>query len=123
MKYKHDTLSTLKKYFGYTAFRPLQEEIIDSILNGRDALVAMATGSGKSLCYQLPPLITGKTAVVVSPLISLMQDQVMSLKQRGIKSDFLGSTQYDYSVQLNAEKGVFDILYVTPEKACSLPDK
>ncbi|XP_058110814.1 uncharacterized protein LOC131253707 isoform X2 [Magnolia sinica] len=113
----------LKKYFGYSDFRPYQKEIITEILNGRDALVVMATGSGKSLCYQIPPLVTGKTAVVISPLLSLMQDQVMSLKQRGIKAEYLGSTQRDSSASSNAMRGEFSILYMTPEKACSLSPK
>ncbi|KAF8656550.1 hypothetical protein HU200_060609 [Digitaria exilis] len=83
----------------------------------------MATGSGKSICYQIPPLVTKKTAVVVSPLLSLMQDQVMSLKQKGVKSEYLGSTQTNSSVSSEAEKGVFDVLYMTPEKAISLPSR
>ncbi|XP_019071255.1 uncharacterized protein [Solanum lycopersicum] len=116
-----DMKSTLKKYFGYTEFRPYQKEIIEKILDGKDCLVIMATGSGKSLCYQIPPLITGKVAVVISPLISLMQDQVMTLKQRGIKADYLSSAQTDRGVQSNAELGHYDILYMTPEKACALP--
>ncbi|PSS09571.1 Werner syndrome ATP-dependent helicase [Actinidia chinensis var. chinensis] len=111
---------TLKKYFGYSAFRPYQKEIIENILEGKDCLVVMATGSGKSLCYQVPPLVVNKTAVVISPLLSLMQDQVMALRQRGIKADHLSSAQTDLSVQHNAEHGQFDILYMTPEKACSI---
>ncbi|CAN4128357.1 unnamed protein product [Withania somnifera] len=114
--------STLKKYFGYTEFRPYQKEIIEKILDGKDCLVIMATGSGKSLCYQVPPLISGKTAVVISPLISLMQDQVMALKQRGIKADYLSSAQTDRGVQSNAGLGHYDVLYMTPEKACALPN-
>ncbi|KAK1265466.1 ATP-dependent DNA helicase Q-like 4B [Acorus gramineus] len=112
--------STLKRYFGYSQFRPYQKEIIEMVLDGRDCLAVMATGSGKSLCYQIPPLVKKKTAVVISPLLSLMQDQVMSLNQRGIKADYLGSTQKDSTVQCNAESGRFDILYMTPEKACSI---
>ncbi|XP_060216949.1 uncharacterized protein LOC132644378 isoform X1 [Lycium barbarum] len=114
--------STLKKYFGYTEFRPYQKEIIDKILHGKDCLVIMATGSGKSLCYQVPPLISDKTAVVISPLISLMQDQVMALKQRGIEADYISSAQTDRGVQSNAELGHYHILYMTPEKACALPN-
>ncbi|XP_019166938.1 PREDICTED: uncharacterized protein LOC109162707 [Ipomoea nil] len=112
--------STLKKYFGYSTYRPYQKEIIEKILEGKDCLVVMATGSGKSLCYQAPPLITKKTAIVISPLISLMQDQVMALKERGIKAEFLSSAQTNRSVQSNAESGLYDILYMTPEKACLL---
>ncbi|XP_008782729.2 probable ATP-dependent DNA helicase RecQ isoform X2 [Phoenix dactylifera] len=113
----------LKKYFGYSQFRPYQKEIILKILDGQDCLVVMATGSGKSLCYQVPPLVRGKTAIVISPLLSLMQDQVMSLKQRGIKADYLGSTQINRAVQSEAESGSFDVLYMTPEKACLLPSR
>ncbi|KAF3454768.1 hypothetical protein FNV43_RR05216 [Rhamnella rubrinervis] len=113
--------SILKTYFGFSAFRPYQKEVIEKILDKRDCLVVMATGSGKSLCYQIPPLVVGKTGIVVSPLISLMQDQVMSLKQRGIKAEFLGSTQTDQSVHTKAESGQFHILFMTPEKACTVP--
>ncbi|PON69537.1 DNA helicase, ATP-dependent [Parasponia andersonii] len=114
--------SILKNYFGYSSFRRYQKEVIEKILDKRDSLVVMATGSGKSLCYQVPPLISGKTGIVVSPLISLMQDQVMALKQRGIKAEFLGSAQTDQSVQRKAESGHFNILYMTPEKACLIPN-
>nr|XP_027112941.1 uncharacterized protein LOC113731733 [Coffea arabica] len=113
--------SVLKKYFGFSTFRPYQKDIVDKILDGRDCLVVMATGSGKSLCYQMPPLITKKTAVVISPLISLMQDQVMTLKERGIKTEHLSSAQSASRVQSAAESGQYDILYMTPEKACLLP--
>ncbi|KAJ9698937.1 hypothetical protein PVL29_007822 [Vitis rotundifolia] len=113
--------STLKRYFGYSGFRPYQKDIIQKILERRDSLVVMATGSGKSLCYQLPPLILGKTAIVISPLISLMQDQVMALKQRGIRAEFLASAQTDPTVHKNAESGTFHVLFMTPEKACSIP--
>ncbi|KAG5512705.1 hypothetical protein RHGRI_038886 [Rhododendron griersonianum] len=110
----------LKKFFGFSTFRPYQKEIIETILEGKDSLVVMATGSGKSFCYQVPPLIVKKTAVVISPLLSLMQDQVMALRQRGIKAEHLSSAQTDSSVQRRAESGQFDILYMTPEKACSI---
>ncbi|KAL0389183.1 UNVERIFIED_CONTAM: ATP-dependent DNA helicase RecQ [Sesamum calycinum] len=112
--------SSLKKYFGFSKFRPYQKEIVENILQGKDCLVVMATGSGKSLCYQVPPLVAEKTAVVVSPLISLMQDQVMALKQRGIRAEYLSSAQTDRHVHTNAESGQYDILYMTPEKACML---
>ncbi|XP_042388389.1 ATP-dependent DNA helicase RecQ-like isoform X2 [Zingiber officinale] len=111
----------LKEHFGYAQFRSHQKEIVEKILDGRDCLVVMTTGSGKSLCYQIPPLVTRKTAIVISPLLSLMQDQVMSLKQRGIKGEYLGSTQTNKSVQSHAESGNYDVLYMTPEKACGLP--
>ncbi|KAH6765361.1 hypothetical protein C2S52_000187 [Perilla frutescens var. hirtella] len=114
--------STLKQYFGFSKFRPYQKEIVETILQGKDCLVVMATGSGKSLCYQVPPLISKKTAVVISPLISLMQDQVMALKQRGIGAEYLSSAQNDQNAYTNAERGRYNILYMTPEKACMLPN-
>nr|XP_043610948.1 ATP-dependent DNA helicase RecQ-like [Erigeron canadensis] len=114
--------STLKEYFGFSTFRPYQKEIIEKILEGKDSLVVMATGSGKSLCYQVPPLIANKTAIVISPLLSLMQDQVMSMKQRGIKAEHLSSAQTDTTAQKKAESGQYDILYMTPEKACVFPN-
>lgn len=114
-------LSTLKQYFGYANFRAYQKEVIDQILDKRGCLAVMATGSGKSLCYQVPPLLLEKTAIVISPLISLMQDQVMSLKQRGIRAEFLGSAQTDGSVHTKAQTGHFHLLFMTPEKACSTP--
>lgn len=114
--------STLKEYFGFTKFRPFQKEIITKILQGQDCLVVMATGSGKSLCYQLPPLISNNAAVVISPLISLMQDQVMALKERGIKAEYLSSAQTDSSVASKARAGEYALLFITPEKALSLSD-
>lgn len=112
--------SILKKYFGFSTFRPYQKEVVEKILDGKDCLVVMATGSGKSLCYQLPPLIAKKTAVVISPLISLMQDQVMALKQRGIRAENLSSRMAP-GVLRNCENVQYDILYMTPERACLLP--
>ncbi|KAL6646868.1 hypothetical protein ACP70R_015562 [Stipagrostis hirtigluma subsp. patula] len=119
--YQRRMEDVLKMYFGFSTFRPYQLQIIEGLLGGSDTLVILATGSGKSICYQIPALVTGKTAVVISPLLSLMQDQVMSLKEKGIKSDYLGSTQKNKSVAADAEKGKFDVLYMTPEKALALP--
>src|ERR1035437_1244390 len=88
-----DLLTPLRRYWGYDAFRPLQERIVRSLLGGRDACVIMPTGGGKSLCYQLPAAMSaGKTAVVISPLIALMQDQVAQLDLMGIPSAVLNSS-------------------------------
>ncbi len=108
----------LKRVFGHDDFRPLQEEIITHILKQRDALIVLPTGGGKSLCYQLPALIFEGVSVVVSPLISLMQDQVMQLQQRGIPAAFLNSTlNYDAYVDTmrQVKRGEIKLLYVAPE--------
>ena len=110
----------LKKYWGYDAFRPKQEAIVRDILAGRDVCVIMPTGGGKSLCYQLPAALqTDKTAIVVSPLIALMQDQVAQLTQMGIRAAVLNSSQ-DWNEQRKteqrAEHGEFRLLYLSPER-------
>ena len=109
----------LKQYFGYDEFLPLQEEIISSVLEGRDALVLMPTGGGKSLCYQLPALRLGGLTLVVSPLIALMKDQVDALQSNGIAAAFINST-LPYSeinrIQGQAQRGDLKILYVAPER-------
>ena len=108
----------LKTVFGYDEFRPLQKDIISSVLKGHDTLAVMPTGGGKSLCYQLPALIMTGITVVVSPLISLMQDQVTSLKTTGIQSAFLNSTQTweEYCAAVKEIKaGQIKIVYVSPE--------
>src|SRR5882672_12089650 len=85
-----DLFDPLRRYWGYDAFRPLQERIVRSLLDGRDTCVVMPTGGGKSLCYQLPgAMLAGQTVIVVSPLIALMQDQVAQLGQMGISSALL----------------------------------
>ena len=89
---KEDPKLVLKTVFGYDEFRPLQKDIISNVLKGHDTLAVMPTGGGKSLCYQLPALILEGITVVVSPLISLMQDQVNSLETAGIHSSFLNSS-------------------------------
>jgi ATP-dependent DNA helicase RecQ len=112
-------LEALRRYWGYASFRPLQERIVGSLLGGRDTCVVMPTGGGKSLCYQLPALVLGKTAVVVSPLIALMQDQAAQLAQMGIPAAVLNSTMAasDQSqVVRNARDGRYRLLYLSPER-------
>lgn len=112
----------LKKYFGYDEFRPQQEEVINKVLQGEDVLVLMPTGGGKSVCYQIPALMLDGTAIVISPLISLMKDQVDALNSNGISAAFLNSTQSFAEQQqiLNAcHDGEIGLLYVSPEKLLS----
>ncbi len=109
----------LKQRFGHDGFLLMQEEVIENVLAGRDSLVLMPTGSGKSVCYQLPALLVDGVTLVVSPLIALMKDQVDSLKAKGIRAAFINSAM-TYSdvraVQADAYRGRLDILYVSPER-------
>ena len=112
-------LDVLKSRFGHDGFLPMQEEVIGNVLAGRDSLVLMPTGSGKSLCYQLPALCLDGVTLVVSPLIALMKDQVDALKSRGVAADFINSTMsYEdvRRVQLETYNGRLDILYAAPER-------
>ena len=109
----------LKRYFGYDSFRPGQEEIVSALLAGRDALAIMPTGAGKSLCYQVPALLLPGLTLVISPLISLMQDQVKGLNAAGIHAAFINSslteTQIAHALDLAAE-GSYQLIYVAPER-------
>ena len=115
----HTILKLLQDHWGYSEFRPKQEAIISAIIAGSDAAVVMPTGGGKSLCYQLPAVALGKTALVVSPLLSLMQDQVAQLKDFGIAAASLNSmlSQEEQSqVIRSARRGDYRLLYVSPER-------
>ena len=114
-----ELLSELKRYFDISLFRSGQEEVVKTVLEGRDALVVMPTGGGKSLCYQLPALIRDGTALVVSPLIALMKDQVDVLQKRGIAASFINSTlslAEQRQVLKRLEAGELKLLYVAPER-------
>eukprot|EP00741_Cyanophora_paradoxa_P017236 tig00020961_g16648.t1 len=106
----------VKRHWGWGAAKSFQCSAIEAALSGRDTFIIQATGSGKSLCYQLPPLISGKITLVVSPLISLMQDQVQAALSRNIRAEYLGQTQSDAAVFQRAEAKQLDLIFVTPEK-------
>ena len=113
-----DARAILKRVYGFKAFRGLQEDVISDVLEGRDALAVLPTGGGKSLCYQIPALIRPGCAIVVSPLIALMSDQVDALKQVGVRAERLDSSM-DFNARAEAleaaERGEMDLLYVSPE--------
>ena len=112
-------LGTLRRHWGYDSFRPLQERIVRSLLEGQDSCVVMPTGGGKSLCYQLPAVMLGRTAIVVSPLIALMQDQAAQLEQMGIPAAVLNSSlpnEKQAQVIRKASEGEYRLLYLSPER-------
>ena len=112
-------LEVLSRYFGYTQFRGAQEELIDAVLSGRDVLGVMPTGGGKSLCYQIPALLLPGITLVISPLISLMQDQVLTLKSVGVPAAYLNSSlslEQQSLVRRDLRQGRYKILYAAPER-------
>ena len=114
-----DTIPILRKYFGYDSYRPNQQEIIENVMSGHDTLVLMPTGGGKSICYQIPALAMTGTAVVVSPLISLMKDQVETLRSSGIEAAALNSDntgEADTIIRRKCMSGDMKLLYISPEK-------
>ncbi|WP_251860034.1 DNA helicase RecQ [Clostridium sp. Marseille-Q2269] len=109
----------LKKHFGYDEFRKAQEKVIESILNKEDTVAIMPTGAGKSICYQIPALIFEGVTVVISPLISLMKDQVDSLKEVGIEATYINSTLNNLEIEeriFNAKEGLYKLIYIAPER-------
>ena len=109
----------LKSYYGFDTFKEGQAEVIDSIMAGRDVMCIMPTGAGKSVCYQIPALMQSGTTLVVSPLISLMKDQVSALSQMDIKAAYINSsmTSQEYGRTLSAmSRGIYRIVYVAPER-------
>lgn len=109
----------LKKYFGYDTFRPMQEDVIKTILSGRDVLAVMPTGAGKSVCFQIPALLFPHGTIIISPLISLMKDQVEALAEQGISASYVNSTvPFDESIERLRDlfRGRLKLLYMAPEK-------
>ena len=117
-----NNFDALRRYFGYNSFRPNQEEIIGQIEAGNDALVLMPTGGGKSICYQIPAIVLPGTAIVISPLISLMKDQVETLRANGIEAEALNSGNdktTDIVIRRKCMSGQLKLLYISPEKVLS----
>ena len=114
-----DKYEVLKEYFGHTAFRAGQEQLIDALLHRRDAMGIMPTGGGKSICYQLPALMMPGVTFVISPLISLMKDQVMALKTAGVDAAYINSSltlDQMRKVYQNLRDGHYKIVYIAPER-------
>lgn len=118
-KIREDIHAVLKKYWSYDAFRPMQQEIISSVMEGKDTLALLPTGGGKSICFQIPGIILGGTTLVVSPLIALMNDQVNHLKKRGLSAVAISSAMSFKEIDIalnNAALGHVQFLYVSPER-------
>ena len=119
MSQKQDIFFYLKKHWGYDSFRPLQQDIIESVLNNKDTLALLPTGGGKSICFQIPGLVIGGTCLVISPLIALMNDQVQNLKNKGISAVAITSSMNAKEIDIalnNAAFGHVQFLYVSPER-------
>ena len=117
-----DKLTALKQYFGHDGFRPGQQALVDGLLAGRDVFGVMPTGGGKSVCYQLPALLRPGVTLVISPLISLMKDQVAALEQAGVPAACLNSsldTAEMADVMAKARGGAYKLLYIAPERLAS----
>ena len=114
-----DIENILEKYYGFSSFRKGQKEVIESILEARDTVAVMPTGSGKSLCYQIPALVFEGVTIVISPLISLMKDQVDALKEMGIKATYINSSISNQELKDRLAKtaaGEYKLLYIAPER-------
>lgn len=114
-----EPVSLLKRYFGYDSFRPLQERVIRAVLSGRDVLAIMPTGAGKSICFQIPAMMLPYGTIIISPLISLMKDQVEALREQGVPASYVNSTvPYDESIERLRDmyRGRLKLLYMAPEK-------
>lgn len=113
------SIELLKTVYGYDSFRPPQKDIVNYVVSGEDALVLMPTGGGKSICYQIPVLMLKGTAIVVSPLISLMKDQVDALQANGIPAEALNSNNQESVnniIREHCRRGEVKILYISPER-------
>jgi len=119
VQFDTEVLATLQNYFGFDSFKKGQDEIIGKILDGADVLGIMPTGAGKSLCYQIPALVLTGTIIVISPLISLMKDQVDALAQLGARAAFINSSlsrEALQSITMKARSGEYRLIYIAPER-------
>src|SRR5215216_764729 len=116
---QEQSLQTLRSTFRFSSFRPLQEDVVYSLIEGRDAFVLMPTGGGKSLCYQLPAMLLDGLTVVISPLIALMKDQVDALEGRGVAASYINSSLDRAETrrrQAQVTRGELKLLYIAPER-------